>query len=298
MLLLVAPFAESAMAAPVSIDAILQKNAFALARGSLPLLGADLGDEAIVALARRGDVPLVREVGLARNRIGPTGLAALLEATWLPEPRSLDLQSNPGLGEAGFRALGASSRARSLTALWLAGSGGTAAGYAQLVGPGNLAALERFQGGLDQAGDVGALALLGLQKLRFLVLKEAGVGPVGARALLSHPTLESLDISGNAFGGALSGLTALAPAIESLTARGCGLGALDLAALARADVHQLRMLDISDNPAGDDGARAITGAPWLGQLTSLTWMRSGASKPALAHLRAAWGARAGLAVGP
>ena len=294
----------------VDIDGLLAANADAIASGVLSLPGADLADGGVGALAAR-TLPPMREVNLARNRLTPPGVRALLTAKWLVGVEALDLAGNPGLGDLGLQELGRSAALGQLRRLVTAGSGARAAGYVALVGASGEgrgppvaggasraggASLEELECGYDVVGDVGAAALATLPALRRLVIPRAGVGGTGARALLAHPRLESVELSENTLAGAFLGLK-LGACLHTLRARKAGLTPIDFVALARLDVLGLRVLELDGNRAGDDGVLALAKAKWLPKVERLGLAGAGASPSAVAKLKAAWGSgRGGLGV--
>ncbi|MDP2313198.1 MAG: hypothetical protein Q8P41_09860 [Pseudomonadota bacterium] len=278
------------------VDGLVGTRARMLEDGGLVAAGEHIDDALLLAILADPRVPDLRDVELADNAITVVGVQALLDHAKTAGLRALHLGSNP-LGDAGLVALAGSSRLANVERLLLGNVGATSAGVAALAGTRNASALTMVELGYQAVGDHGAVALVGLPA-GTLLLQKAGIGGVGARALLAGAAATSLTLDENPIGaGGLVGLTALAPTLMSLSLKQTALGPADAAALAALPAPALRHLSLAYADLGDDGVHAIAGAPWLGQLKSLDLTGTRASAAAYAALRAAWGERGGLSAG-
>lgn len=209
----------------------------------LDLHRADLGPEALSTVRDLHCAPRLRYLSLAHNTLGSV-------ATLFAEPHpflaleELDLDST----DIGDDDLAALARLPNLRVLRVAGSPRiTPAGIAALARAPFLPRLRTLAiGGSIGEGGNALAAVPG--ELRELVLEDARNVPVGT--LAGSP---------------------LCRALETLAMRRCNLGAREVAELVRAP-KTLEDLDLSDNPIGDDGARAIAG---LASVETLTLDRCG-----------------------
>ncbi|MES2643633.1 MAG: hypothetical protein V4850_29375 [Myxococcota bacterium] len=268
----------------------------ALANGSLVAAGQDIDDALLLAILEDPRVPELRDVELFDNALSAEGVRTLLTHAKTARPRTLHLGSNP-IGDEGLLALAASDRLLTVENLYVGKVGATASGMAALARSPHTASLKLVQVGFQPLGDDGATALVEL-RTGAMLLDEAGIGGVGARALLAGTVAPALSLDGNSVGaGGLVGLRALAPTLVSVSLERAGLGAADAAALAGVPAPALRHLSLSYAHFGDDGVRALLAAPWFAQLASLDVTGTGASAETYAALRAAWGERPGLSAG-
>jgi hypothetical protein len=137
--------------------------------------------------------------------------------------------------------------------------------------PGTPTAMPRIEQKLPQPRDL-TTALL----LEALEAPELAVDPP-LRQLLGQ--MRQLDLHGTRLGlpraARLGALLAHAARLEVLVVRRCGLDALATAALLQGmgTQHRLRVLDVSQNPLGDDGLRALV--PLLHRCRTLEVLRLG-----------------------
>jgi uncharacterized protein (TIGR02996 family) len=132
----------------------------------------------------RGDVPAAP---VARNRIGPDGLAALGNSPHLSRLRSLGLQGNP-VGEAGVEVLLSAPSLGKLTLLDLRSTGVSPAAVCRLLRSPWAASLRTLRlGGEDIADAEVVEALARSPHLEQLHELELGTSEEGARALAGAP---------------------------------------------------------------------------------------------------------------
>jgi Ran GTPase-activating protein (RanGAP) involved in mRNA processing and transport len=192
----------------------------------LALSGNDFGVTGIEALTTRR-LQYLRSLTLGGSGLGDPGVAALVEAPWLPRLRDLDLSDNH-IGNDGL---------------------------ATLLRKGRLSGLEVLQLSRNDISDRGAALLehhTGLSGLRELDISHNAITGVGASALVANPALgwlESLDLTGTCADGSGDALaTALSRAdhmrsLESL--RLPPVGPAGVAALAAAEnISSLRRLEV------------------------------------------------------
>lgn len=87
------------------VEALLS-GSFSLKWRALRLAGAGLGNSGAMVLARASRLNAVEALWLARNRIGPTGLAAILDAPQFKKLREVEFTGNP-IGASGRTKLAA-----------------------------------------------------------------------------------------------------------------------------------------------------------------------------------------------
>ncbi|WP_247310897.1 GALA protein [Ralstonia pseudosolanacearum] len=113
-------------------------------------------------------------------------------------------------------------------------------------------------------GDAGAALLAGNHALKKLTMSDCGISEVGARRLADHPSLESLDLSGNRIDA--RGAQHLATSESIKTLRLCCCGVTDPGIHALADNPRLTSLDVSGNRINDDALRHLAASPSLTML--------------------------------
>lgn len=211
----------------------------------------------------------LRELHLARNRLGDAGAAALAASPVLAGVEVLDLSEND-IGEVGAAAVGGSPYFGKLRRLELAHNRVGAGGAAALAGSPRLPALERLGLADNRIGgpDLPALGgAAGLGRVPALDLTGNGLDPAGVRAVLAGDPgrLAELDLSHNPFGEAGAVAVADSPAaagLRSLRLAGCDIPDAGVRALAGSPhLDRLTAIDLGNNPVGDPGFRAVLEAP-------------------------------------
>jgi uncharacterized protein (TIGR02996 family) len=249
---------------------------------TLSLCHGAVSDEEAAQLAAIPHLAALRALVLSGNRIGPAGLAALSRSSNLARLGLLDLSGNP-LGDEGVRRLAESALLPALFSLELAGSG---------IGRSGVGALAEAQGAMG----------LSLLDLSFNDPRLEGVQAIAGSAFLSR--LTQLSLSGN--GLFHSGAAALAESttlrsLSRLRIASCDVGAEGARALVRGEglrglscldvsrnflgpsgaaalclgFSSLVELDLSGNAIGDEGARALSEAEHMTQLSRLVLRGNG-----------------------
>lgn len=205
---------------------------------SLGLAGCGVGSDGMDALAGSGWVPELVALDLGANDLDD--LETLLSIAFVRLSR-LDLGSNP-LGSTGARSLAGSPRLASLRDLRLANVG-LSDGGARALATGHFPMLHS----LEMAGN--------------------DMGPGGAGSLLGAPwvgSLRHLDLSENQIDDAVAAAIANGPPLVTLQLRGDQIGDEGAIALAASvGLASLQLLDLTDNPIGERGARALLDSPHL-----------------------------------
>jgi hypothetical protein len=278
------------------VDGIVGTRARALRDGGLSVAGESLDDALLLAILDDPRVPELVDLELFDNALTAAGVRTLLTHAKTAQLRVLHLGSNP-IGDDGVIALAESPRLTTIERLEVGATAATAAGIGALARSPHAAALRLVQVGYQPLGDPGAVALVALRAGALLV-KQAAIGGPGARALLAGTAAGSLVLDDNPLGaGGLIGLAALAPEMTALSLQRTALGAADAAALAALPAPALRALSLTYAPLGDDGVRALLGAPWFPTLRTLDLTGTRATTAAYAAARAAWGERPGFSGG-
>jgi hypothetical protein len=200
----------------------------------LSLVDVGLTDDGAVALARLPQLTGLSRLDLRANYLGPRGIAALCESPHLGPITTLAVGGRPFNPYYDRK-------------------------HPQAIGDDGLAAIARARP---------------FQSLRELQVANAGVDPEGIAALArsSLPAgLRILDLSANDLG--LPGARALAnsswPSLRELRLHTCALDDAGIEELARADLRNLRDLDLSYNSVGPKGAAVLAGSAQLGKLWRL-----------------------------
>jgi len=244
-------------------------------RGSLRPLG-EAGAAALAEALKQKAVPGLQTLGVAANRIGKAGAAALAGAmASVPRLQTLDVARN-GIGAAGAAALaGALAGVPGLQTLKVRNNGIGDAGAAALAGAlAGVPGLQTLYVGGNGIGDAGAAALAGalagVPGLQTLAVGANDIGDAGAKALAGGlagvPGLQTLDVGNNSIGAvgaaALAGALAGVPGLQTLKVGDNGIGDAGVAALAGAlaGVPGLQTLNMEDNEIGAAGAAALAGA--------------------------------------
>lgn len=197
-LALFAPSMEPAMAEkPSAVPAATPKPG----PPSIDLTDKGLDDAALVARVEAGDFAAAVDITLSSNRIGPEGLARLLDGP-RPPIQTLVLYDNR-VGDAGARDLAGRGAAKGVSHLDVSYNGITLDGWKALVGPESALVGPTYLSGAGNAiGDAGVEALAAgalPAHLMSLSLRRTGLTAAGAEALaaIDFPKLNQLDVSGN-----------------------------------------------------------------------------------------------------
>ena len=277
--------------AEVSAQAILDAapEIFALA----PVLRLDplpMSPRQLTALAHVPELARVTSMRLTCPDAGDADLRPLIEA--LPRLESLDLHDvragdetlvllDSRFASSALRRLTLTSGRYGRAALAALCAGRTMRGLRRVTFAGRwideafLAALTRHVDSLEALSITGGRAptLAPLTRARFLPALEAlelgppSDGPSASAVLTRTARLRSLYFSGGA-GRDVVGAVATMPALRTLGLVGGGLDPGACATLARG-APSLGWLDLSANPIGDEGARALAGAGFAAALTRL-----------------------------
>jgi uncharacterized protein (TIGR02996 family) len=262
-------------------------------------------DRGAAALAKSPHLARLTKLCLRHNDITARGVAALAASPHLTRLTTLDLSSNY-FGDEGAAALAATPSLASLTRLELQGCRLGPAGGADLAASPHLANLTWLNLNWNRLGPDGATALARsphLARLRTLKLESNDLGDLGVVALAESPhrcELTDLDLTENeltpegmsrllaraawpklrrlAFGAnPLDDSVGAALAASPLLA---GLAELDAFAVnwtakavqrltASGALGNLTSLELSSNPVGDEGAKALAGCSQLARLRHL-----------------------------
>jgi Ran GTPase-activating protein (RanGAP) involved in mRNA processing and transport len=292
-LLRLAPFLRTLMCDFCPLSTV---GAIALASGlpyassltSLYMGHCSLGDEGIMALtnalkASQSEVPIpLVQLHLWSNHLTDSGgehiaqILPVLSRTL----RSLNLSGNAlGPSSAGAIVAAIGSHAPSLVSLSLSrnplgdeGAIAVATGLLEVIQPASMQSAAPIEGLSSHLPITSTHALTLAASLRELHLSHchftAHSGSVLARAMRSHPSLASLDLSHNfldndGWVGLLTCLHASSTQLTHLSAAHTGMGMPALLALASAlksSSCRLKSLQLSSNALGDDGARLLASA--------------------------------------
>lgn len=244
---------------------------------SFELAGCELGDAGLAVLALSPYLGGLSSLGLARNAIGPHGIAVLAAAPRQSALARLDLAANP-VGPEGVQILAQAPSLRGLGELDLTSCGIGPAGFASIIGSAvldGLAHLAVGNNGIGAEGLSAAASLPGLERLRTLRLADNGVGRNGAYVLVQSPyvaALAELDLAKNGLGD--EGLVAIAESqalvgLRTLVVSRNGIGVAGMTALAAARTLRPTRLDLSSNPFGTAGARALARGS---SLANVSWL--------------------------
>ena len=229
--------------------------------GANPLLSTpaeieiDVGEyEEVDWITRKGKRPLERLTIRNNATVGDDLVQTLANATWARGLQTLHMPTSRAEGPASYYDADPRMSADGATAL------------------AGLKTLEVLQIDRHDAGSKPVERLLGLPKLREFSARETGVKKLAFAKLKGDP-LEVLDLSQNPIGTA--GATAIATAprmrqLQRLVLDTCEIEGLGLVELIRSPIWQtLRWLDLSRNPLGIAGARALAEAPKPAHLHTL-----------------------------
>jgi uncharacterized protein (TIGR02996 family) len=228
----------------------------------LDLASNDLGASGVEALSRSPHLHRLTRLGLACNLLGESGARALAQAASLPCLTELDLRGN-ALGDEAMQVLADCSLLQRLTSLDLSENPFGVWGVQALIASSSLTGLRRLS--LARAGPGSRPNLWG-----------EGLGDAGAEELGAWPhlgRLTRLDLSGNRISEVGIGSLLGSPDPTRLTAR----ERLNRARAARAGAGISKdrrfcwaVLNLSGNPIGDAGARALAETPLLAGLATLS----------------------------
>jgi uncharacterized protein (TIGR02996 family) len=282
-----------------NVPAFAQRPELARVR-CLAFFDATLGTRGLAMLCASPYLERQRVLEPTMCRVGPEGAGAVGRMPALANLRGLRLCDNP-IGDAGARAVFESPHTGAMETLGMRNCSLTGRSVPALVqfaarNPlidlsigGNripAEATEVLFASPDLAGlrclalDHNPVALPALARAGHLQhLEELGVGWAGAEDdqladLLASTVLadvQVLRLAGNSFGPRASAALAAhgLPCVQSLFLLSCNLGASDLQQFQRAAVPALRELDLSGNPLGPAGARALVSGPFLAAVTAV-----------------------------
>ncbi|WAS97392.1 TIGR02996 domain-containing protein [Nannocystis punicea] len=258
----------------------------------LDLYDNDIGPKGVRSIARR--LKHLRTLDLSHNGIGIEGVQAIAGAESLAGLRELWLPYNE-LDDEGAAALAKADRLTRLELLDLRDNGIGPSGIEELLAKKWLSRLETLLLDDNPLGDEAAQALAKathLTRLRALRMTHTGFGPEGAAALASATHLAGLrelfvhrnPIFGDGVVALLSGSW---PRLRMLVLAWTGIGDEGVRALAGAPVlSRLTGLDLSHSKVGDEGLRALA-AGRLDALTELWFDGNPISAAGVAALAAA-----------
>lgn len=217
------------------------------------------------------------------------GLASFLESPHLGTLRDLGLW-NQTVGPDGGRALAASEL--KVHTLRLFGNRLGAKGVAPLSALRTLRSLDVRYNELKDAGAI-ALADSGFSSLQALDVSYNGITSKGVDALTRLRGLKRLVLSDNAIGnaGLENVMSTLAPV--ELELGNCGLTPLGIEVLAESPhASKLKLLDLSANAVGEEGAQALLRSKHLSNLRTLRCAAKGIEPKTLKQLSERFGREA------
>jgi hemoglobin-like flavoprotein/Ran GTPase-activating protein (RanGAP) involved in mRNA processing and transport/tRNA A-37 threonylcarbamoyl transferase component Bud32 len=206
----------------------------------LDLSDNDLGPDAAVALAESGAMASLESLNLRGTRVGSDGAGAIAVSRSLHALERLDLSAT-GLGPSGLAALALSGNTSRVRALALAQNALGPQALELLFASNRFPLLDTLDLSSNACGAPGGMAVASApfaRRLRTLSLRDNALGDAGLAALLgSHhlAALRQLDVGQNGLTAAAMSLLGSAP-------------------------QELTDLDLSHNPLGREGARAIAAA--------------------------------------
>ena len=275
------------------VNRLVGESQKTMERGALLLAAEDLNDEELAAILADQRVPALVDLDVQNNPLTRAAIQTMIGSPKLQGLQMLGLSDCP-IGDEGMTLLAQSPILRSVDFLLLAGVNASTKGVEGLAASPYTGALRRLDLSGQPLGDSVASAVLRLHGLDDLTLQKVNLQGAGARALIEGATVKVLDLDRNALGpGALVGLRRISPSLSTITLQITGLGPQDAAALAALPAN-LKALDLSYCPIGDEGVRALARASWIGKIHALDAEGSQASEPAKEALRQAYGARPGL----
>lgn len=283
---------------PASVERRLSEGQAALSRGTLSINDPQLTDAALARALEDARVPS----GLIRLELSGSPITAEGVEIALRSPKTRTLQvfgaATCPIGDEGLRHLAGASKAwPHLRSLGLQKIGASAEGVAALAKGLRLPPEGKLQLGFQPIDLTAAEALSALPPLDTLDLTEAEIAPEAARQLLQRGPMRALILDGARLGpGALKGLSGLSPRLAILDLRGAQLGAEDVEILAALEAPALAAVDLTRNPIGDQGVKALAAAPWRSQLRALSALHTEAGPEARAALQRAWGEGPGLTI--
>lgn len=221
----------------------------------------------------------LRTLAITNARIAKRGCGMLAQSPALVGLESLNL-SNNSIEREGAKALAQADFPR-LKSLNLSANIIDAKGAMKLATPKNMPSLLNLHLGSNTIRDEGFAALvngtLSLKTLRVASNQITAQGLKPLQTSAASARLKQLDLSHNRLGA--SGMEALLRArfcgcIETLILRDTQLDDESAFVLARADLPQLRSLNIQNNPLGEAGISALLNAKGLPEGASLNAGRS------------------------
>jgi uncharacterized protein (TIGR02996 family) len=256
-------------------------------RGKLKMLQLD-GTEAAQAIAHTPALASLRRLRV--GGIGVAGMSALAAAVHLDQVHTLELPQSQ-LGPTGLEHL-TRGKLVGLQRLQLEQARLTGDEILPLAQAAFAPRLVQLRLHHNKLADKGArLLATHFPALELLDVESAELGVQGVQTLLSATNLaklQSLDISRNGLGNEAIGVFGAVqlPALRHLACSQCAFEVPATAALARANLDQLRSLDLSENPLGDDGVIALAETTRLPKLDVLRIKRAGVGARGLAVLGA------------
>jgi len=160
----------------------------------LDLSGNNIGDNGIIAIARKGHLPELTSLRVANCSMGAMGFRSLLTTSWLPSLRELDIARNE-VGDKGMEYLRGLNASCSLTSLDLERNQLSPKGIKDLIAWPGLNGVVECTLDRNHFGDDGIIELVrwtGPCALRSLSLGQCGIGRGGMELLTRWPILDQL----------------------------------------------------------------------------------------------------------
>jgi len=232
---------------------------------SLDLGGTYLDARGMAALAQSTALSRLTSLKLGRCRLDHTLIEVLTQSTTLTQLKKLYLRQNH-IGDRGLEAL----------AQWA-----------------SLAQCEELVVSSNQVGSAGLEALAShhvLCSLKSLDVSHNNITDTGLAALAQAPHLASLEqlwLGHNQLQGGIAALTRgqAWPHLKALHLEASDLRGDDILALANACVlPAIEVLDVDDNPVGDEGARVLAQPEAFPTLKTLQLFNAGLTSAGLHHL--------------
>ena len=224
-----------------------------------------IGEPALLKLLDQQDLHPLRSISIHGQPLTAASAQAIMTAESASDVHSLYLQGST-IGDAGLEAIAASPRLAQLQHINLDKVGATAVGVTALAASPHLKP-ESLSLGWQAVGDEGAVALAKATGVQTLHLESAQIGPAGMVALLQGTSATAITLISNP--GGLDGLRQVAPSIQGLQFKDCGLDSNDIQVLTQVNAPGLTSLSLKLTPLSDADLQAIIAAPWFKQLDQL-----------------------------